>query len=44
VKKGSYRKRMRGMDWINQAQGRDQWRNVVDKVMSLRFHNIRGVS
>jgi hypothetical protein len=25
-----------GMDWINVAQDRDQWRALVNKVMNLR--------
>jgi hypothetical protein len=25
-----------GMDWIDLAQGRDQWRSVVNMVMNLR--------
>jgi hypothetical protein len=25
-----------GMDWIDLAQGRDQWRALVNKVMNLR--------
>jgi hypothetical protein len=25
-----------GMDWINQAQDRDQWRALVNTVMNLR--------
>jgi hypothetical protein len=25
-----------GMDWINLAQERDQWRNLVNTVMNLR--------
>jgi hypothetical protein len=24
-----------GMDWIDLAQGRDQWRDLVNKVMNL---------
>jgi hypothetical protein len=26
-----------GMDWIDVAQDRDQWRDLVNTVMSLRF-------
>jgi hypothetical protein len=26
-----------GMDWIDLAQDRDQWRVLVKKVMNLRF-------
>jgi hypothetical protein len=25
-----------GMDWIEQSQGRDQWRALVNTVMNLR--------
>jgi hypothetical protein len=25
-----------GMDWIDQAQDRDQWRDLVNTVMNLR--------
>jgi hypothetical protein len=25
-----------GMDWIDLAQGRDQWRALVNEVMNLR--------
>jgi hypothetical protein len=28
--------RWRGMDWIDLAQNRDQWRAFVNKVMKLR--------
>jgi hypothetical protein len=27
---------MGGMDWIDLAQGRDQWRALVNTVMNLR--------
>jgi hypothetical protein len=27
---------MGGMDWIDQAQDRDQWRALVNTVMNLR--------
>jgi hypothetical protein len=26
-----------GMDWINLAQGRDQWRAFVNRVLNLRI-------
>jgi hypothetical protein len=26
-----------GMDWIDLAQDRDQWRDLVNTVMNLRF-------
>jgi hypothetical protein len=26
-----------GVDWIHMAQDRDQWRDVVNKVLNLRF-------
>jgi hypothetical protein len=28
--------RMDGMDWIDLAQGRDQWKALVNTVMNLR--------
>jgi hypothetical protein len=31
-------------DWIHLAQDRDKWRALVDTVMSLRFHKMRGIS
>jgi len=31
-----------GMDWIDLAQDRDRW--LVNAVMNLRFHKIRGIS
>jgi hypothetical protein len=35
---------MDGMDWIDQAQDRDQWRALVNTVMSLLVHKIVGSS
>jgi hypothetical protein len=28
-----------GMDWIYLAQDRDQWRDLVNTAMNLRFHS-----
>jgi hypothetical protein len=31
-----------GMDWIDLAQDRDQWRTLVNTVMNHRFHKTLG--
>jgi hypothetical protein len=33
-----------GMDWIDLAQDRDQWRTLVNMVMNLGFHIMLGNS
>ena len=31
-------------DWMELAQDRDRWRELVSKVMNLRFPKMRGIS
>jgi hypothetical protein len=33
---GSSRNRMGGVDWIDLAQGRDKWRDLVNAVLNIR--------
>jgi hypothetical protein len=33
-----------GVDWIDRAQDRDQWRAFVNVVLNLRFHKMLGSS
>ena len=33
-----------GMDWIDLAQNRVRWRALVNAVMNLGFHKMRGIS
>jgi hypothetical protein len=33
-----------GMDWINLAENRDQWKALENTVMNLRFHKMLGSS
>ena len=39
-----FRKWDGGMDWIDVAQKRDGWRNLVNAVMNILVHKMRGIS
>jgi len=39
-----FRKWGGGMDWIDLARDRDMWRALVNAVMSLWLHKMRGIS
>jgi len=33
-----------GMDWIDLAEERDRWRELVNVVIYFRFHKMQGIS
>jgi hypothetical protein len=35
---------MWGVDWIELAEDRDRWRELVNAVMNLRVHEMREIS
>jgi len=35
---------MGDVDWVYLSQDRDRWRELVNAVMNLRFHKMRGIS
>jgi hypothetical protein len=34
---------MKNIDWIDMAQDRNRWRTLVNAVMNLRVHKMRGI-
>ena len=35
---------MWGTDWIDMAEDRDRWRELVNAVMKFQVHKMRGIS
>jgi len=33
-----------GIDWMDLAQDRDRWRGILNAIMNLGFHKMRGTS
>ena len=33
-----------GIDWMDLAQDRDRWRGILNAIMNLGFHKLRGIS
>ena len=32
-----------GLLWIHLAQGREKWQVIINKVMNLKVHQVRGI-
>jgi hypothetical protein len=44
IKMGLQKVVCEGMDWIELAQDRDRWLALVNALMKLGFHKMRGIS